>query len=155
MDEVEKCCASLIFPCSHIVSFSIHFLWPLQVKHSVWRWWQTPAANPEGLDLLVTKNTRMPTRYLVLLEMCQVCVCLFSLTNVASFKGCRGDERHRTQRQDCVRGPSSEENGEAGGAEEEVWAAETREDQPLSGLQKLLVVCRNKNQLILYFNVSK
>lgn len=52
-----------------------------------------------------------------------------------SFKGRRRHEWHRTQRQDCVCGPGSEKDGAAGGAEEEVRAAETRKDQSLSGLR--------------------
>lgn len=52
--------------------------------------------------------------------MCHVSVDLFSLTNTALLEGCGGHERHRAQRKDRVRRPSSEEDGEAGGAEEEV-----------------------------------
>lgn len=44
----------------------------------------------------------------------------FLLIIMISSKGCRGHERHRTQRQDRVCGSGSEEDGATGGAEEEV-----------------------------------
>ncbi len=67
------------------------------------------------------RNMRMQTRYFGLMEMNLVILyLLFVMIIMISFKGRRRHEWHRTQRQDCVCGPSSEEDGAAGGAEEEV-----------------------------------
>lgn len=51
--------------------------------------------------------------------------------------GSRGHEWHRAQRQDRVCGSGTEEDGAPGRAEEEIWAAETRKNQSLSGLSLL------------------
>lgn len=72
----------------------------------------------------------------------------FPLLIMIMSKGCRGHEWHWTQRQDCVCGPGSEEDGASGRVEEEIWAAETRKDQSLSGLWELLSPLINQINLI-------